>query len=333
VQIVLAYNDDAALAAGEADDALGVTGVLDQLAAVEQACLDLGWEPRRVAVGTDLGAAVEQLQNPRPDVVFTMVESVGGDARLEAAAGGVFEWLRLPYTGPAPAATAIALHKPLTRAVLQAAGVAVPRGVVLERGDEALDGLSFPVIVKPSREDGSHGIRVDSVAADEQAARGRADYVIARYAQPALVEELVDGREFNVCLLGSPDDPQVLPLREIDFTLPPHLSRIVSYEAKWKPESVEYAGTWPQPVDGPPELVDAVVSAARSAYTAVGLRDYGRVDVRLDGAGRPLVIDVNANPDITPGGFGFAATALAAGISFPELVRIIVEQALARRPG
>src|SRR5438046_2609530 len=82
------------------------------------------------------------------------------------------------------------------------AGVAIPRGSVLERADEPLNGPGYPVIVKPSREDGSHGIRSASLAATEAEARERARYVIERYAQPALVEEFVDGREFNVSLLG-----------------------------------------------------------------------------------------------------------------------------------
>jgi D-alanine-D-alanine ligase len=333
VQIVLAYNDGGGLAAGEADDALGVEAVLDQVEAIEQACLELGWTPRRVAVGRDLAAAVEQLRQPRPDVVFMMVECVGGDSRLEAATASVFEWLGLPYTGPPPLATAIALHKPAARAVLAAAGVRVPRGVVLETGEEPLGGLPFPVIVKPSREDGSHGIRNESFAAAEQAARERARYIIEHYAQPALVEEFVAGREFNVSLLGPPEDPRVLPLREIHYTLPRELPRLVGYEAKWKPGTVEYRGTPSVPVDHPPETVEAVGSIARAAYTAVGLRDYGRVDVRLDARDRPVVIDVNANPDLTPSGnLGLPGTALEAGLSYPDLIRFIVEQALARRP-
>lgn len=334
MQIVLAYNDDGSLAAGESDDALGVEGVLDQVEAVEKACLELGWMPRRVGVGPDLAAAIAQFEQPRPDVVFMMVESVGGDARLEAATTYLFEWLGLPYTGPPPLATAIALHKPSARAVLAAAGVAIPRGVVVESGERPFGGLSFPVIVKPSREDGSHGIRNESFAADEETARERVRYVIEQYAQPALVEEFVDGREFNVSLLGPPEDPQVLPLREICYSLPPGLPRLVSYEAKWKPGTVQYRGTPSGPAAGPTELVEAVGSIARAAYTAVGLRDYGRVDVRLDGTSKPVVIDINANPDLTPSGnLGLPGTAMEAGMSYPDLIRFIVDQALARRPG
>jgi D-alanine-D-alanine ligase len=126
----------------------------------------------------------------------------------------------------------------------------------------------------------------------------------------------------------------VLPLREIEYTLPPELPRLVGYEAKWKPGTVEYRGTPSVAVEGPPATVEAVGSLARAAYTAVGLRDYGRVDVRLDATGTPFVIDVNANPDLTPSGnLGFPGTALEAGLSYPDLIGFIVDQALARHPG
>jgi D-alanine-D-alanine ligase len=331
VDIALAYNDDHELVAGETDDSIGVEGVLDQVQAVEETCRELGWQAWRLPVGRDVAAVVELVRRRRPDVVFSMVESVAGESRLEAAVAYLWEWLGLPYTGSPPVALALALQKPLARAVLVDAGVAVPRGAVLERGDEPLDGLGYPVIVKPTREDGSHGIRSASLAATEAAARERARYVIERYAQPALVEEFVDGREFNVSLLGPAEAPVVLPLREIRYTLPPGLPRLMGYEAKWKPETVEYRETLPATVDDPPELVESISSTARAAYTALGVRDYGRVDLRLDGAGTPVVLDVNPNPDIVPGGnFGLAATALAAGYSFPELIGFIVDQALAR---
>ncbi|HST26259.1 MAG TPA: ATP-grasp domain-containing protein [Gaiellaceae bacterium] len=331
MKIALAFGEDRALAAGEPEDSVGVEAVRDQVDAVEEACASLGWEPRRVLVGDDLPSVVDPLRAAGPDVVFSMVESIGGDARREASAAVLFEWLGLPYTGSPPFALALALRKPLARAALAEAGIAVPRGAVLERGDEPLD-LRYPAIVKPSREDGSHGIRSESVVADEAGARARAAYVIERYAQPALVEEFVPGRELNVSLLGPADSPTVLPLREIGFALPDSLPRLVTYEAKWLPGSVEYRGTPSEPVTGPQELVEVVSETARAAYRAIGLRDYGRVDIRLDADGTPVVIDVNPNPDIAPSGnLGLAGAAADVGMSFPDLVAFVVDQALSRR--
>jgi len=124
MEIALAYNDGHGLAAGEADDSIGVEGVLDQVQAVEQACIELGWQAWRIPVGRHLGATIEALERRHPDVVFSMVESVAGESRLEPAVAYLLEWLELPYTGSPPLALALALDKPLARAVLAGAGVA-----------------------------------------------------------------------------------------------------------------------------------------------------------------------------------------------------------------
>ncbi|HEU0303087.1 MAG TPA: ATP-grasp domain-containing protein [Gaiellaceae bacterium] len=330
LRIALTYSVDLEFAPG--DEAwLEPSCGLESVEAVEAACAESGWEIWRVVVDHDLAAAVDALEKRRPDVVFSMVESVNGDARLEAGMAYLLEWLGIPYTGAPPLALSLALHKPHARAMLRSAGVPVPRGSVLERFDASLDGLAYPVIVKPAREDGSMGISSASVAGAEDAARERVRYILEKFAQPAVVEEFVDGREFPVSLLGPTEDPDVLPLREIDYQLPPHLPRLLSYEAKWVTDSPEYGGTpavAAPDVDG--ELGRQLRAIAQAAYRAMGLRDYGRVDIRLHPTAGPVVVDVNPNPELLPGDAGIAAAALEAGLSFVELIRFIVEQAVAR---
>ena len=136
---------------------------------------------------------------------------------------------------------------------------------------------------------------------DEATLRERVDEVITMFKAPCLVEEYIEGREFNVALLGYPQ-ARVLPLQEIDFSnLPSDQPRIVSYDAKWRTGSVEDLGT--QPVMHP-DLLPAHAARLRKAATeacrAVGVRDYGRVDVRLSNSGIPYVIDVNPNCDLSP---------------------------------
>ena len=329
LRVAVTYSVDLEFAPG--DEAwLEPSCGLESIDAVEAACLDAGWEAWRVAVDDELSATVSALEERRPDVVFSMVESVRNDTRLEAAMAYLLEWLRIPYTGAPPLALSLALHKPLARATLESAGVAMPRGVVVELADASLDGLRYPLIVKPSREDGSIGISSSNVVVDAAAARDRIGHVVARFDQPALVEEFVDGREFPVSLVGATNDPQVLPLREIDYRLPPHLPRLLTYEAKWVEGSAEYGGTFSVSPDLDPELAAELRSIARAAYQATGLRDYGRVDIRLHPQDGPLVIEVNPNPELLPGTGGIAGAALAAGLSFGDLVGLIVEQAVAR---
>jgi D-alanine-D-alanine ligase len=186
-------------------------------------------------------------------------------------------------------------------------------------------------MVKPVHEDASHGISLESVCPDAAAARARARYVIERYRQPALVEEFVDGREFNISVLGEGVGARTLELMEIDYSdFPAGAPHLITYNAKWEEESAECTGSKPVPArDLDPELAARIRSAALGAYRAIGLRDYGRVDIRLHPEAGPLVLDVNSNPDISPGA-GLARAAARSGLPYVELVGGVVEAAAAR---
>jgi D-alanine-D-alanine ligase len=280
-------------------------------------------------VSGDPRRLLADLERARPDAVFHLAESVGGDARMEASVAALLEWIGLPYTGSPPHALAHALDKRVARALLATHGVPVAAGVVLERGDEPLAGVAPPWIVKPCREDASHGIHLESVVSDEASARRRARFVIERYRQPALVEGFVPGRELNVSLLGPSHAPTPLPLFEIDFSgFPAGQPRLVTYAAKWHPESEEYRGTRAIPARGlDAALAQRAVETACAAWRALELRGYGRVDLRLAADGRMVVVDVNPNPDLGPDE-GLARAAAHAGIGYASLIEGLVDQAL-----
>jgi D-alanine-D-alanine ligase len=146
-----------------------------------------------------------------------------------------------------------------------------------------------------------------------------------------LAERYVEGREINVTVIGNGADLRILPLHEIDFSaMPKDRPRIVSYAAKWDESHVDYVGTKPVPLrDASRELVARVENIARAAYVALGLRDYGRVDLRIDAQGMPWVIDVNPNCDISPDA-GVARAATVAGLSYPQLIDLIAMAAWKR---
>lgn len=331
LRIAVCYNDDDGLDRGEAIDRLAARGVVGAAEAVADACRENGWEPILLPVRGEASDLLDGLARAQADAAFNLVEAVGGDTRLEAACAWLFELSHVPYTGSGPLALAVGLEKPVAKAVMASRGVPVPKGRLLERGDEPLADLDPPLIVKPSREDASHGISKDSVVWDAAAARERARYVIRTYDQPALVEEFIDGREFNVSVLGENGSARLLPLAEIDFdALPPDHPRLMTYEAKWVEESVAY-GTTPSMAARPIEAAtaDRIEEVVLAAYRAVGLRDYGRVDIRLHPTRGPIVLEVNPNPDLTPDA-GVARTASRAGIAYATLIAGIVEAALAR---
>jgi D-alanine-D-alanine ligase len=209
---------------------------------------------------------------------------------LEAAFAGALELCGTPYTGSPPRSLALCLEKPLARVLLAQAGVRVPRGVVLERGDEPLDELAFPLIVKPLHEDGSLGIWKESVVYDDEALNRQIRYVVEWYRQPALIEEFIEGRELNVGLFETDGRVEVLPISEIDYSeFPEGIPKICGYEAKWEAESPEYQKSKPIcPAQLEPVVQKRVEQIALKVFKLFGCQDYARVDMRLDPNGKPL---------------------------------------------
>jgi D-alanine-D-alanine ligase len=309
---------------------------------VAEALGEHGCEPHLVPVDGDLPALRDRLADLEPDCAFNLCESLVGDARLESAVPLVLELLGIPFTGSPPEVLSLALRKDRVKQRLEAAGIPTPPGRVLTRSDDWLPGgspsgraaegdLEFPLIVKPVREDGSVGICHGSVVRSAEELREAAARVIETLRQPCLVEQYIDGREFNVALLGHPT-PRVLPLSEIDFSgLPADVPRIVSYDAKWASGSVDDLGTVPVLHPSLPSAVGARVRrVAAEAFRAVGVRDYGRVDLRLSQSGVPFVVDVNPNCDLAKHA-GMARAASAVGIDYGALVGLLVRYALRRR--
>ncbi|HEX3769578.1 MAG TPA: hypothetical protein VHV30_01880 [Polyangiaceae bacterium] len=303
--------------------AAGIAGILN----------DAGHEAHLIGVDGDLAALRTRVLDVDPDCAFNLCESLCGDARLESAVPLLLELLGIPFTGSPPEVLSFALRKDRVKQRLEAAGIPTPRGRVFasaaETGD--LGDLPFPLIAKPVREDGSVGIWHTSVVHGPEELARAVEAVVTTFRQPCLVEEFIDGRELNVALLGHPT-PRVLPLSEIDFAgLPADVPRIVSYDAKWAAGSVDDLGTVPvlHPLL-PTSIAARVRRVATEAFRAVGVRDYGRVDVRLSMSGIPYVVDVNPNCDLSTGA-GMARAANAVGIDYGALVGLLVRYASRRR--
>jgi len=341
MRVAVLFNDDGALAHGQEKDALAVASVAGCADAVVAALRERGHDATRLAAPGEPDALLAALRAARPDVVFNLVESLRGDAALEAAVVALLDLSGLPFTGNGALACALSLRKPLAKALLAARGVPVAAGCVVESADDPLPDpratdpatrCPFPWIVKPSREDASHGISKESVVHDEAAARDRTRFVIERYRQPALVERFIEGRELNVGLIGSADAPELLPVAEIDFTrFPAGRPRLVTYESKWVEGSDDWNGTPVQDAALDAPLAARVREIALSSWRALGLCGYGRVDLRLHESEGPVVLEVNPNPDLSPDA-GFARAwgrRGAAPRSYEDLVEAILRHARA----
>lgn len=241
----------------------------------------------------------------------------------------VIESLGFRHTGPTSDVIALCMNKAETKKKLSEFGVATPKYQVFEKPIRNIF-LNFPVIVKPIAEDGSLGINFNSVVNNPSDLFERIDDVIKSYNQPALVEEFISGREINVSIWGN-SRLSVLPFSEIDYSwISSPLERLLTYDAKWIDTSPYYQNTatiCPAALD--PKTERRVKKVAIEAYRAVGIRDFGRADIRLNDNLEPYIIEVNENPNLSPDA-GFIKAGNAAGLSNNQIITKILEIALAR---
>lgn len=326
-KVLVLYNYSPTLIKGEPKDILAERGVIACAQAVAKALREAGYTVEIVAFSTDIEAALAPYP-PREWIVFNLGEGLEGRLFEEARIAWALEAMGYRFTGSPGEAIARSTHKAKAKVILTMAGVPTPPWKLL-RDPAEVDGwqLDGPVIVKPVSEDASIGIGPEAVITSPSQLKERVFYILSRYRQAALAEKFIVGREFNVSLWGS--EPEVLPLAEVDFrAFANPLERIVSFAAKWEPDSFEYKNTpvlCPASVD--PELKAKIEDVARKAWHAIGCRGYARVDMRVDQEGNPYVVEVNCNPDLSPDA-GFYRAARAAGYTYSEMVVRILRMAV-----
>lgn len=303
------------------------------IVAVKNALKEGGFGVKTMGLRRINAKAISHIEESNPDVIFNLCESLYGESRYEMYAAGLFELLKIPYTGSPPLALGLALNKRKSKQVLRSAGLAVPSSVLAISGQSfSLSDLESPYIIKPIREDASTGISSKSVVKTKEEVEERVKFIHENYKQPALIEEFIPGREINISIMGSAE-PRVLAIGEIDFSkMPKGEPNIVSYQAKWNPESPLFGGTEPvYPAKLEEELKTKMERAAVKAYLEIGCRDYARIDMRLRDDGKFYILEVNANPDISPDS-GFDRAAKVAGMNYSQWICEIVQNALQRTP-
>ena len=310
-------------------DAQALTGrpdssdTLVEAGAIAATLGQLGYDPAVVPVDLDLAKLETCLLEMAPHVVVNLVESLEGRGQLIGVVPALLESLRLPFTGCASQALALTSHKLGAKRVLARAGVPTPP--VFENG------AAGSWIVKSVWEHASLGIDDSSVA--EAAAVERV--LAARQAEFGgdwFAERFVPGRELNVALLATADGVRVLPVAEIRFEgFPANKPAIVGYAAKWHEDSFEYRNTV-RTFAVEPQLCRQAQRVALECWELFGLDGYARVDFRVDAAGEAWVLEVNANPCLSPDA-GFAAALEAAGLEYSQAIAQLVADATRRAAG
>jgi D-alanine-D-alanine ligase len=306
--------------------------VREEVSAIEESLRSGGHHPYVFAVDTFSQDLIRTLTEISPCFVFNLCEEINGNPELEMCVAGLLELMGIPYTGSNPYTLGLALNKFHVKQVLRAAGVPTARGYVRYPGQVLTvpRGMRFPLIVKPARQDASLGINSNSVCDAPEQLERQIRYIHEVYDQEALVEAYLDGREFNVSVVGD-RNPEVLAVSEIDFTgLPDDEPRIVSYRAKWDEESLVFNSTVPIcPAPITKRLESRIRTIAIRSYQCTGCRDYARIDMRTDARSGIYVLEVNPNPDISPKA-GFARAVRAAGYSYSDMILRISESAVER---
>ncbi len=291
--------------------------------AVREALDRKGYTATKAAFRSDTLAAVLELE--APDKVFNLVEGVDGKGILASAAPRMLAQLGMPFTGASAEVLDISCDKPQSKARLRAAGVATPDWAVPPDWAVHSKG-SF--IVKAALEDGSIGLDDDCVVSGAAAIKARAELCLSRFGGAWFAEEYVEGREFNLSLLGNQGNLRILPMAEMTFAdWPQGKPRIVGYGAKWDEGSTGYRHTVRRfgTEKEDPALAARLRTACEQVWKLFDLTGFVRVDFRVRD-GQPLVLEINPNPGIAPDA-GFAAAAAEAGMTYDDLIEAIVKAA------
>jgi D-alanine-D-alanine ligase len=300
--------------------------------AITDALAELGHEPSTFAVD-GRRQTLARLARHDADLYFNLVESYAGDDTMEMHFAAFLDLVGKKYTGAGPQGSYLAMDKAIAKMIVRHHGLFTPYAAVVFKGrvDHAQD-IKFPVIVKPASEDASKGIDAGSVVDSIKDLFERVSYIHDEFDAPAMIEEYIEGREIYAAVLGTDRDrPEALPLIELDLSkLPEGMPKIAGYEVKFDVRTEAYKKTKSAPAkDLSEELVEQIHETAVTAFRALKLRDYGRLDLRVTDGGKVYVIEANPNPWLDPTA-EFAMAAKESGRSYTEMIGAIVESALAR---
>jgi D-alanine-D-alanine ligase len=329
-QVAILYNEDKQITRGDPQDLLAIQCTITATQNLSKALAGLGYHVTKIPVRETLEELKGRLHSysPSDTFIFNNCDGFNGNNLEAVKVIRLIEQMGFKHTGASADSIELCINKPRCKENLQSFGIPTPRYQVFEKAEGQFS-LEFPVIVKPSVEDASMGIDLDSVVDNREDLFRRVAYVIDEYQQPAIVEQFIGGRELAVAMWGN-EVVEILPIAEDDYSaIPNPLEHLLTYESKWKPES-QYFQNIPARIPAPlsAQEVRAVHKVAVDSFRATNLRDLGRVDIRLEND-IPYVIDINELPDLSPDA-GFWNSVHTTGLTYAQMVEHILLTALKR---
>jgi D-alanine-D-alanine ligase len=311
------------ISANPKDDELDV---LDQVKIVSEALVKLKYKVTEYQVDLNLSKAIKDIRKIGPDFIFNLAETLDNKGEFAYIPAAILTHLNIPFSGNPLIPLFFAANKVLAKEQLTNIGIKTPAWATLDKLNKLRKDRKY--ILKPTWEEGSLGLDEDSVF------DGSDKKFIGKIAKKNkhyfFVEEFIEGREFNVSVIGTKNGPVVLPIAEMTFLkYPEGKPRIMGYTAKWKEDSFEYSHTrrtFKLPAKDK-DIKAEIEKICRKCWSSFGFKGYVRIDFRMGADRVPLVIDLNLNPCISESG-GFIAATQKAGYKFVDVIRQIVEEAV-----
>ena len=304
--------------------------VIYQVNAVSAALEQLGFTVSKHPIPGDLKDVLETLKETKPLLVFNLVETVAGNGKLSYLAPSILEAFNIKYTGNSAEAIFLTTNKIVAKKILKSCDIATPE--CISSRDESGFTLDDRYIIKSVYEDGSIGLYQDSIVKIESIDQIREilNGIKEKTDIEFFAERYIEGREIKVSLIGGNANLLVLPPNEIKFNgyKEMNIDEILGYRSNWDVDSFEYQNTTSTGIfnDLDNKLLKELKDISIKCWHEFGLKGYARVDFRIDKEGKPWVLEINANPCITPGRSGFLESAQLAGLDFIDVVKRIISE-------
>lgn len=320
MKIGLTYDlKDDYLKMGFNDEEAAEFDSLETVIGIEDALNTLGYQTERIG---NIKSLIRQLaEGKRWDLVFNICEGLYGSGR-EAQVPCVLDAYQIPYTFSDALVLALALNKELTKRVVRDLGIDTPEfNVIKNESDIEKIDLEFPVFIKPVAEGTGKGISQHSIIYNREELLSACKKLLLKFKQPILVETFLPGREFTVGILGTGNAARVIGVMEIILKKTAEPGSYSYFNKKHYQEFVEYSF----PNDLPSRLS---AELALKAWKGLDCRDGGRIDVRFDRYEKPQFIEVNPLAGLHPRDSDLPIICMNAGLSYPELIKNIVDSAM-----
>ena len=282
----------------------------------------------------DIEKAFKELAASDVDLVVNVCERINNSSLLEPHAASMFDILQIPYTGSNPSTLSLCIDKIRVKKLLAYNKIPTPRWDYAYTVDDDIDeNLRYPLIVKPANTDNSIGISNDSVVTDQEGLKAQLKKIIIDLGSPALIEEYIEGDEYDVSILGSEDDDLVvLPLsRSIFKNMSGGDWHIYTNEMKFGQKKIEDYGIVVQrpPKNISKRLESLLTEIALDTYNILDCHDYGRVEIRVDEYDNPYVLELNPNPSINVHDC-IPSVAKLSGLEYADFLEKVITMAINR---